>query len=149
ASVKEDDTALALKQSKEPLGLPAEVFDKLNIRTLLREGLGNQIAFHLYDSPPLLDINIPMLVAWALGQGAAIPTDQSFALIEALPEILELTGPLHPVYISVPVRDRRIVDDFLDRLDRFLAAEARVHGRMSSIDYAIDFYKLNSTVKSK
>src|SRR5262249_23762561 len=102
ASAKDADVALA----QAPLGLPAEVFDKLHIRTLLNEGVGNQIAFHLYDSPPPIDVNVPMLAAWVLGQGVGNPADQSGRLIGELPAILPIAGLIHPVYVSVPVRNR-------------------------------------------
>jgi len=149
ASARNADTALALRQANAPLGLPAEVFDKLNIRTLLNEGVGNQIAFHLYDSPPPIDVNVPMLAGWMLGQGVGHPGAESGRMIGELPAILPIAGLLHPVYVSVPVRNRGIVDDFLNRLDRFLAAEARVHRRDWFIEYASDFYKLTSAVNSK
>jgi hypothetical protein len=145
ASAKDADAVLA----QAPLGLPAEVFDKLNIRSLLHDGVGNQIAFHLYDSPPPIDVNVPMLAAWVLGQGVGNPGAESGRLIGELPAILPIAGLLHPVYVSVPVRNRGIVDNFLDRLDRFLAAEARVHRRDWFIEYASDFYKLNSAVNPK
>jgi len=46
-----------------------------------------------------------------------------------------------PVYVSLPVRDERVVDDFLERLDVMAAAETRGQGRGSWFDFRWEFYK--------
>jgi hypothetical protein len=149
ASAREADAALAREVlARGPFGLPSDVFDKLNVKTVLQQGLGNQIAFHLYDSPPPIDVNVPMLGAWLLRQSTRSISGPPGMLIGELPAIMPIAGLLHPVYVSIPVQNRQIVDDFLTRLDQLLAAEGKVHRGDWLVDYASDFYKLNSAVKA-
>jgi hypothetical protein len=51
-----------------------------------------------------------------------------------------------PVYISVPVHDAKVVDDFLDRLDRQLAALARQNESLGGfLEFNQDFYRLRES----
>ena len=94
-----------------PAGLTGEFLEK---------GIGEQIGLHFYDSVPTLDVNLARIVGDLLsqrigGMGSEEMLGGAF-----------IAGSLNsPVYISIPVRDRAIVDKFLDNLDSVLAGQAR------------------------
>ncbi|MCI0457783.1 MAG: DUF1559 domain-containing protein, partial [Gemmataceae bacterium] len=105
-----------------PLNFPPEVLQRLKLGEFLAKGIGNQLGLHVYDAEPMFDFSLPEFLGLALGtfggrgffgrtEGLAIG-----ALIAALNA---------PVYISVPVQDAKVVDEFLARLDEYVAVLAR------------------------
>lgn len=124
--------------------------EKFGVPDLIRKGLGNTIGLHIYDAPPLIDVNLPMLLAELGAFGGRISAFGPEGMLIAL-----LVSSLSsPVYVSVPVRDEQAVDAFLDRLDGPLMElsrkwSSRVPGDLSRYDggvgappfrsYAIEF----------
>ena len=105
---------------RRPRPLPPEtaaLFDSLNAGQLLAHGIGNQIGLHLCDADPTIDLALPRFLGMALGSGGGVFDDE---LLFIVPMLSAINGP---VYVSIPVQDRAIVDDFLQRFDRYLAAE--------------------------
>lgn len=100
------------------LDLPLDI-ERLRLKEFLSKGIGDQIGLHVYDSVPLFDFNLPGFLGMALGSfngrsGIGAPASEG-ALIGVL-----VTALNAPTCISIPVRDARIVDDFLSRLDQEL-----------------------------
>src|SRR5262245_17198739 len=109
---------------------------KYQFSRFLEKGLGNQIGLHVYDARILFDMN------WA-----ALFADLS----DLEPRRLELflatfyLGPLTaPMYLAAPVRDAKIVDDFLAGLDEPLAGLVRQRTNLGVGNMSItpDYYKL-------
>ncbi len=109
-------------------GVPLEFFlisastDKstLNSREFFASGLGNQIAFHVYDATPTFDLNVPVVLAQSMRSIGGSTSVRSEGLFAAF-----LIGSLNtPVYISAPVQNTKVVDDFLDALDEVLVTQA-------------------------
>lgn len=93
----------------------------LDVKTLVSRGLGNQAAFHIYDAPQTFGFNAPEFIAEMLpmaNRGRGI--DEEFLWFTPL--IVSFNSP---VYVSIPVQEAKVVDDFLAKLDRALAADAR------------------------
>lgn len=108
---------------------------------LLSKGLGNQWAFHVYDSSPPFELNMPSLLGMLASSGAGrgmgggdfIGVAPFFALA-----VLSLNSP---VYLSFPVADEKVVDDYLNWSDAALAYAARNERRSRWFDFEYDFYK--------
>jgi hypothetical protein len=125
-------------QRRTPEGREAEILADLRLGELLTEGIGNQVGFHVYDSEPMFDLSLSQLV------GTFMRMNQGFGgFDEEMLMIVPLVGALNgPVYVSVPVKDREIVDAFLDRLDKWLVEMARLEeGGFIPVDQ--DFYRLD------
>jgi hypothetical protein len=122
-----------------PLGeVPYEVIETLGLGELLTAGIGNQIAFHVYDAEPLVDINMSRLLGMSAGSfgGRGGFNDE---LLFIAPLVGSLTSP---VYLSIPVQDERVVDQFLGRLDAWLAEQARRPPDRVFFSFDQDFYQL-------
>jgi hypothetical protein len=124
-------------------GVPEAELKKLTLsafRNLVDRGFGNQVSLHLCDAPPLFDINP------AVSLGAGMPNVASILPSEsALSDIVysSLVSLLNtPFYLSIPVQDPKIVDDFLAMLDPMFAVAARKLERSGQIQY--EFYKFQS-----
>jgi hypothetical protein len=119
--------------------LPSEVMERLRLGEFLAKGIGNQIGLHVYDAVPLFDLNLPG--AFSMLRGNFTRVFSSAGTQELM--IGFLAASLNaPVYISVPVNDRQIVDDFLTRLDSVLLTFSRQHERSFFGNIAQDFYSL-------
>jgi hypothetical protein len=134
------EAAIATELKK--LGVPEKEIRKLtykNVRKVLDQGLGNQIGFHVYDAEPHVDFNLPMF----FGDTIRLLNGQSDmdALIGF--GLFLLSSANSPAYISLPVQDAALVDDFLDALDAVSAALARCKN-LDPFDLGIqaDFYRL-------
>jgi hypothetical protein len=119
------------------VGLDREEFDQLRLEEFLTRGLGDQIGLHVYDAVPLLDFNLPGFLGMMLGSfsGRPMPLGSNELLIAFL--IASLNAP---VYISLPVRDAKVVDGFLDRLDPLLVGLARERAFERFFSLGQDFY---------
>ncbi|HMF11240.1 MAG TPA: DUF1559 domain-containing protein, partial [Gemmataceae bacterium] len=114
--------------------------DQQKVLEFLRKGIGNQIGLHCYDAEPLFDFSLPGFMGQALGtfngrrggQFATVELGLSF-LVAALNS---------PVYVSIPVQDAKVVDDFLDHLDTGLAKIARRVRERGLFGVDFDYYKL-------
>jgi len=108
------------------------------IEEFISSGLGNQVAVHLYDSHPTFDFNLPSFFGEALARSNG--SSSSFSSFEVYISLL-VASLSAPVYISVPVKDAKIVDRFIEHLDQELALTTRTPkgGGLFGTDY--DFYK--------
>ncbi len=120
----EDRIALRLPdQRRSVFNLPEQELRQLRAGEFLAKGIGNQVAMHICDADPLFAFSLPNFLGMSLGTftgGRGFLGDDEGLMIGLLISALN-----SPVYISIPVQDPQIVDDFLTRLDGFLAALAR------------------------
>jgi hypothetical protein len=131
-----------VKRERDPTymyGLPADAEMRARSRAFLSKGLGDQAGFHVYDARPMFDLNVPSLLSQMLGSGMGRRTrgigSEEFLIALALSSLNT------PVYLSVPVRDAKIVDDYLNDIDTWLAYVARNERRGRFLDFEYDFYK--------
>jgi hypothetical protein len=122
------------------LGLPVDV-EGLKLQEFLSRGLGNQVGLHIYDAPQLFDFNLPAFLGMAMGTFGG---RQSFPGVG--PDALfygALIASLNaPIYISLPVQDAKIVDEFLMRLDKLLPELGRNRERRRLDSIERDFYRV-------
>jgi hypothetical protein len=120
-------------------GLGAQGVDPERVLEFVHKGIGNQIGLHCYDAEPLLDFNLPGFLGQALGTFNG--RRGNFAMMEL--GISFLVAALNsPVYLSIPVRDAKTVDAFLDYLDTALARMARQARERDFFGVDFDYYKL-------
>jgi hypothetical protein len=125
--------------------LPFNIEERLKLGEFLSKGLGNQVGLHVYDAVPLVDFNMPGFFGLAMGtfNGRRGIGSGFFGLGSEAMMIGALIAALNaPVYISLPVQDARIVDEFLTRLDTLLVELSRQGGRNAFFNIAQDFYHL-------
>ena len=128
------------------LGLPADEVNKLDVHKFVTEGLGNQVGLHIYDAVPTFDFNLPGFLGEMLGSfngGRGFWRDpETIAIVSLVVSSLN-----SPVYVSLPVKDAKIVDEFLGVMDKVIAVQAREKSRggfiLDRVEY--DFYKLPQT----
>ena len=139
-----DDLGLVEKGAKpgEPayvFGHPTDAAMNAKAADFVSRGLGNQVGFHLYDAHPTFDLNTASLLGWlfgsGVGHGARSLGGEEFYIA------LALTSLNSPVYLSFPVRDAKVVDDYLTQLDTVLSVAARNERRGRWLDFEYDFYK--------
>lgn len=120
-------------------GLPTDAEMRERTNAFLSKGLGDQIGLHVYDATPTFDLNVPSLLGQMLGSGMG-RRSRGIGGTE-FPIALALASLNTPVYVSVPVRDAKVVDDYLDIIDEWLARAARNERRGRFLDLEYDFYK--------
>jgi hypothetical protein len=125
----------------DPFDFPFEARTREKTFALISKGLGNQVGFHVYDSKPPFDLNMPSLVgsmmAGAAGRGMGGGFFRGFESFAAL-ALISINAP---VYSSFQVADEKVVDDYLDWSDAALSHAAR-HGRRGRwFSFEYDFYK--------
>jgi hypothetical protein len=132
------------------LGVQGNTLTQMKVKEFLSEGLGNQVGLHIYDSYPNFDLNISNLLGMMIqsgGTGRANPIGSEWLVIG-----LALTSLNSPVYLSFPVQDERVVDDFLNRVDVLVAAATRQQQRGDWFSFQPDYYKStlsnNQTVRA-
>lgn len=120
-------------------GLPSDAEMTARTNAFLSKGLGDQVGLHIYDAHPTFDLNVPSLLGQTLGagmgRGARAFGGESFFIPLALSSLNT------PVYLSVPVRDAKVVDDYLSVIDAWLAHTARNERRGRFLEFEYDFYK--------
>src|SRR5262249_9083875 len=98
------------------------------------------IGLHCYDAEPLFDFNLPGFLGQALGTFNG-RRGGNFASMEL--GISFLVAALNsPVYLSIPVRDSKVTDAFLQYMDEALAKMTRQAGEREWFGVNFDFYKL-------
>ncbi|MFL6334198.1 MAG: hypothetical protein ACJ754_12865 [Pyrinomonadaceae bacterium] len=124
-----------------PFELPGGAAARAKTYGLLSEGLGDQLGLHVYDSRPPFELNMPSLLGMILasGTGRGGGGDLIFGSEPFL--ALGLVSLNSPVYLSVPVADEKVVDDYLDWADASLAQVARNERRSRWVAFEYDFYK--------
>ncbi|HKQ51531.1 MAG TPA: hypothetical protein VJT74_04125 [Pyrinomonadaceae bacterium] len=150
--------SLALRLNKEPLlkrskssrpdpddfllrelGVGDKILTDLKVEEFLTKGLGNQAGLHVYDSYPSFDLNYSSVLGMIAFMGRMGNADEfSSDLLTIGAALLSLNSP---VYVALPVRDERVVDDFLERLDLMVAAGVRRQERGDWFDFGWEFYK--------
>lgn len=122
-------------------GFIPDFVQRLKLGELIAKGIGNQIGFHMYDAEPTFDFSLPQFLGMSMGSfngRGLLGMGGGESMIGVL-----VTALNAPVYISVPVKDAKIVDDFLARLDGFLAVVAREKDRINRfIRIEQDYYQL-------
>jgi len=109
---------------------------KRSFSRFLQKGLGNQLGLHVYDARIMFDMNWAALFA-ELGDEAKVAAQLLYGGF--------FLGPvMAPMYIAAPVRDAKIVDEFLDSLDAWLAGLPRQRTNLGfgTGSIAPDYYKL-------
>ena len=120
------------------LGIPEKDAEALDVVKFVSRGLGNQIGLHAYDALPLFDLNMPQMLGMMLGSfnGDSRPLGADQIWISFI-----ITSLNSPAYIALPVQDPKIVDDFLDQLDKVLPPLAKKGTNAGFIRFEQDFYR--------
>jgi hypothetical protein len=118
----------------------------LKIGEFLTHGIGDEFGVHIYDSDPLFAFSLPTVLGQSLGNFNGPGRGGFLGGNEMLLIGLVISVLQSPVYISVPVRDAKTVDDFLERLDRQLAVLARQNESVGGfLEFRQDFYRLRQS----
>jgi hypothetical protein len=104
-------------------------FDLNKLRRFLRDGIGDQIGFHMHDAPRLLDSDLSGL--FGDGEEAAL---SSIGLL-----VRFVFGASS---VSIPVKDPKVVDEYLEELDRVILAGLRDVKKTGLIVREVDFYRV-------
>jgi hypothetical protein len=128
---------MRLKLARD-LGIPEKDAEALDLVKFVTKGLGNQVGLHVYDAPPMFDLNTPQLLGLMLGTFNGNNRQPGFEEIWISFLITSLNSP---AYIALPVQDEKIVDDFLDQLDKVLPPLAKQRENLGFIRFEQDFYK--------
>jgi hypothetical protein len=134
------DNAVQSIFSRNLLIGPGSDLQDIGVDNFLRNGLGSQVGLHIYDSKPLFDLNFSNLV----GQMFASGTGGFFFGNDALWITMLVASLNSPVYVSFDVKDNKIVDAFLARLDTELARLARRPPDVGWFQVENDFYHLTA-----
>jgi hypothetical protein len=119
-------------QDLEDLG-----FDLNKLRRFLRDGIGDQIGLHMHDASKFLDFDVANALSGqgSAGFGGGLGGPEMFG-IGVLVQFV--TGPSS---ISIPVKNQKIVDEFLDDYDRFLIdMKAKGNREFGGVSQFTDFY---------
>src|SRR5262249_39982013 len=118
----------------------------MGLPRFLVKGLGNQVGLHVYDQDVPFDLNLASFVGQTLasfeGRGKGLlPTEANLGVLAIAAPVAACTAP---VYISVTVQDGRIVDDYLDRVDKHLPGWVRSLAAQAG-DFPIEpeFYRIH------
>ncbi len=117
---------------------------QLGLGEFLIAGIGDQLSLNLYDGDPLFGFSTLEFLGEAIrGMSRRGGIDDGWLMLTPL--IASLNAP---VYVSVPVQDQQIVDDFLERLDTWLARYTRLNDQ-GNIFFRInqEFYRWDSADK--
>jgi hypothetical protein len=114
------------------------------VEKFLTKGIGNQVAVHIYDVPLTFDAGLEAFFGEALAQAAG-RTGESSEIMVAVAATAAVVGPwfFAPTYISLPVKDAGVVDQFLDDLDALLIPLARKRNAIDpGVPISLDYYKI-------
>jgi hypothetical protein len=104
-------------------GFRPEIVERLKLGELVAKGIGNQIGLHVCDAEPTFDFSLPQFLGMAMGSFNGrnpIGFGGEGMIIGVLATALNA-----PVYVSMPVKDPKVVDEFLARLDGVMSVAAR------------------------
>jgi hypothetical protein len=119
-------------------GISRETQRQLNLEEFISRGVGNQLGFHVYDAHPTFDFNLPSFMGMMMG---SFNSATSFSSIELLVSFA-VAALNAPVYVSIPVQNARVVDQFMERLDNMLAVSTRGIDSQGWFNTHQDFYKM-------
>lgn len=111
----------------------------LDVSSFLRKGLGDQVGIHICDAVPLFDLDSPQFFSWLFNDFRGNTGNLNAENVLLLSALTSFNSPL---YLSFPVKDEKIVDDFLLQLDKVLAVRAREGTTMGWFSMSEDFYKV-------
>jgi hypothetical protein len=86
--------------------LEAVGVDLGKLRQFFKDGIGDQIGLHMHDAPRLLDSDLSGLFGGSAPDAVALAVKFVFG----------------PSSVSIPVKDAKVVDEFLDEVDRLILA---------------------------
>jgi hypothetical protein len=121
-------------------GVPREKIDQLKLEEFLVKGIGNQVGLHIYDAVPTFDFNLPQFLGLAMGTFSGRGGLGRMREEELLVSFL-ITSLNSPVYVSIPVQETKVVDDFLSRLDPLMAEGLWRVKEPGMLGFKLDFYK--------
>ncbi len=124
-----------------PFGVPGGREAREKTYGLLSEGLGNQVGIHVYDSRPPFELNVPSMLGMMLASGAGRGRGGDLIFGSEPFFALALVSLNSPVYLSLPVADEKVVDDYLNWSDAALSYAARNERRGGWVSFEYDFYK--------
>ncbi len=108
-----------------------------SLERFVTRGIGNQLGLHVYDASPMFDFNLSDLVARMI-----VDARRGWVGDEVVPIAFLVASLNTPVYLSVPVEDPQVVDEFLEELDVMFAAVARQQRETGFFDFAADYYRV-------
>ncbi|HEX4610982.1 MAG TPA: DUF1559 domain-containing protein, partial [Urbifossiella sp.] len=85
-------------------------FDLNKLRRFLKDGIGDQIGLHMHDAPRLLDSDLS-------GFAGGSASEAGVGMLG-----LAVKFVFGPSSVSIPVKDAKVVDEYLTELDRLLLA---------------------------
>jgi hypothetical protein len=121
------------------LGISEADARELGVVKVYTDGIGNQVGLHVCDAEQMFDLDLPEFLGLTFGglTGNRTLIGSNDWMITVMVASLNA-----PVYVSLPVKDARIVDRFLDRLDRVLTDKARDgSGRHGFLEFDQDCYR--------
>ena len=117
----------------------------VSLEDFINNGLGNQIGMHTYDGSPMFDFNLTGFLGEMMGEFRGIGGGMNS---EILPISFMIASLNSPVYLSIPVKDEKLVDKFLDDLDDTLAMLARQREGDSWFPVNYGFYRIKRDDKN-
>jgi hypothetical protein len=104
--------------------------DLNKLRRFLRDGIGDQVGFHMHDAPRLLDSDLSGLFGGGEAAGlTSIGMGVRFVFGASS--------------VSIPVRDAKVVDEYLDELDKMLlSGRSALAGTGLEWRRDVDFYRV-------
>jgi len=113
----------------------------LDVKDFVLNGLGNQIGLNVYDGPRTFEFNFSGFLGQMMGSFSGRSMWGNFGG-ETLPIAMAVGSLNAPVYISIPVKDPKIVDKFLMALDpvEAMLSRQREQGGWFRVDN--DYYQL-------
>jgi hypothetical protein len=121
------------------LGISEADARQLEVVKAFTDGLGNQVGLHVCDAEQMFDLDLPNFLGLTFGglTGNRTLIGSNDWMIAVMVASLNA-----PVYVSLPVQDAKMVDRFLDRLDRVLTEKARdSSGRRGFLELEQDCYR--------
>jgi hypothetical protein len=134
-----DEVAISVPADITEL-LGDDLVRRLNLADFLRKGIGNQIGLHIYDSALNFDFNLPEFLGLIFGSIRPGQSNVQFGFVDV--GVGFLVASLNaPAYISVPVQNEEVVDQFLGRVDEEIAVWARKTRGEMEFSISLDYYK--------
>ncbi|MCR9294452.1 MAG: DUF1559 domain-containing protein, partial [bacterium] len=106
-----------------------EGYEELGLPEFLYDGIGSQVGIHVCDTDPLIDFNVARFLGMV---GGSFDGRNPMMFSQTGMFALLAVSMNAPVYISVPLEDSEIADNFLERLDRFLVRMSREFSQSAS-----------------
>jgi hypothetical protein len=131
------ETGWSNQQLAWMLGIPEADVAGVDLVGMIKDGLGNQASLNVYDGEPLFDLDLPNFLGLAFGdlnRGGSILGRPDWGVTFLIASLNS------PVYAAMPVKDAKVVDRCLERLDKVLTREARKNQNTGWFHVEQDFY---------